>query len=109
MIDVPQLTVAVRNVIDNAWQAIGSRADGLIQVRVREAADSLAIEISDNGIGMSQGTMEQLFQPFYTERPGGSGIGTVILKRVVEGHGGSVQVESRQGHGSRFILQLPRT
>lgn len=109
MVDVPQLTVAVRNVIDNAWQAIGSRVDGTIQVRISESADSITLDITDNGIGMSQETMEQLFQPFYTERPGGSGIGTVILKRVVEGHGGSVQVESRQGHGSRFILKIPRS
>ena len=109
MVDVPQLTVAVRNVMDNAWQAIGSRADGVIQVRIGQSPETITIEISDNGIGMSQQTMEQLFQPFYTERPGGSGIGTVILKRVVEGHGGSVQVESRQGHGSRFILTIPRT
>ncbi|MCC7437293.1 MAG: PAS domain-containing protein [Armatimonadetes bacterium] len=109
MVDVPQLTVAVRNVIDNAWQAIGSRADGAIHVRISESPEIVTIEISDNGIGMSQQTMEQLFQPFYTERPGGSGIGTVILKRVVEGHGGSVQVESRQGHGSRFILTILRT
>jgi signal transduction histidine kinase len=108
LVDVGQLTVALRNLIDNAWQAIGSREGGVVTIAVKETAEEIRIIVQDNGRGMSQQTLAKLFQPFYTEREGGSGIGTVIVKRVIEGHGGTVNVESAQGRGTQFILTLPR-
>jgi signal transduction histidine kinase len=108
MVDVGQLTVALRNLIDNAWQAIGSREGGVVTIAVKETPEEIRIIVQDNGRGMSQQTLAKLFQPFYTEREGGSGIGTVIVKRVIEGHGGTVNVESAQGRGTQFILTLPR-
>lgn len=108
-VDVNQLTIAVRNLLDNAWQAIGDREGGRIEVTVADMAElGVGLTVVDNGIGMSRETMAKLFQPFYTEREGGSGIGTVIVKRVVEAHGGTVTVESELGKGTRFILTLPR-
>lgn len=108
MVDVHQITAAMRNVITNAWQAIGERADGRIDIVLEEQGDNLIVSVKDNGIGMTQRTLERLFHPFYTERAGGSGIGTIIVKRVIEGHGGTVAVESRPGEGSRFVLTFPR-
>jgi signal transduction histidine kinase len=108
-VDVSQLTIAVRNLLDNAWQAIGDRAGGGIDVTVTDRQEAgVTVMVADNGVGMSRETMAKLFQPFYTEREGGSGIGTVIVKRVVEAHGGTVLVESELGIGTRFILNLPR-
>lgn len=108
-IDVNQLTIAIRNLLDNAWQAIGDREGGRIEVTVIDRGDAgVDVTVSDNGVGMSRDTMAKLFQPFYTEREGGSGIGTVIVKRVVEAHGGIVTVESEQGKGTSFLLNLPR-
>jgi signal transduction histidine kinase len=107
-IDVGQLTVALRNLLDNAWQAIGNREGGLILMTVSESEREFEIVVEDNGRGMSQTTLTKLFQPFYTEREGGSGIGTVIVKRVIEAHGGSVRVESEPGKGTRFVLTIPR-
>lgn len=107
-VDVHQITAAMRNVITNAWQAIGERTDGRIDIALEEQDDNLIVSVKDNGIGMTQRTLERLFQPFYTERAGGSGIGTIIVKRVIEGHGGTVAVESRPGEGSRFVLTFPR-
>ncbi len=106
-VDADQLTIAVRNVIDNARQAIGER-EGAIRVTLIAGDDDIDIVISDTGIGMSPTTLARLFQPYYTEKEGGSGIGTVIIKRVVEGHGGSVSVESEKGVGTTFRLRLPR-
>ena len=108
MADVAQLTVALRNLLDNAAQAIGSREGGLIRLTLRDEGASLGIIVEDNGVGMSRETMANIFKPFYTERQGGSGIGTVIIKRVIEGHGGSVRVESEQGKGTQFVVKLPR-
>jgi signal transduction histidine kinase len=107
-VDVGQLTVALRNLIDNAWQAIGNREGGTVTIGVKETSEEIRITVQDNGRGMSQQTLTKLFQPFYTEREGGSGIGTVIVKRVIEGHGGTVNVDSAQGRGTRFVLTIPR-
>ncbi len=108
MTDVAQLTVALRNLLDNAAQAIGSREGGLIRLVLRDEAARLCIIVEDNGVGMSRETLANIFKPFYTERQGGSGIGTVIIKRVIEGHGGSIRVESERGKGTQFAIQLPR-
>lgn len=107
--DADQLAVAIRNLFDNARQAVGTRINGDIRciVELAEASPFVRITISDNGIGMSEETQRRLFQPFYTEKAGGSGIGTTIIKRVVEGHGGSISVESQLGEGTTFVLQLP--
>jgi signal transduction histidine kinase len=108
LLDVGQFIVAIRNLLDNAWQAIGSREGGEINVTLRESSNSIYLTIEDNGIGMSKSTLAKLFQPFYTERQGGSGIGTVIIKRVIEGHGGAINVESERGRGTKFLITLPK-
>jgi signal transduction histidine kinase len=107
-LDSAQLTVALRNMLDNAVQAIGSRQEGLVRVSLTENTNALVLIVEDNGIGMSTGTLAKLFQPFYTERQGGSGIGTVIIKRVIEGHGGTIAIESERGKGTRFIITFHR-
>ncbi len=107
-IDVNQLTVAIRNLLDNARQAIGSRQGGRITLRVESREEHLLVTVQDNGIGMNEKTLARLFQPYYTEREGGSGIGTVIIKRVIEGHGGTIAVESAPGIGTTFHIKIPR-
>ncbi len=108
MVDVNQLVAAMRNVVDNAWQAIGSREEGLVTLTLQESPTIITISVEDNGAGMASATLARLFQPFYTERRGGSGIGTVIIKRVFEAHGGTIEVTSAPGRGTRFVLTLPR-
>jgi nitrogen fixation/metabolism regulation signal transduction histidine kinase len=109
MADVAQLTVAVRNLLDNAAQAIGSREGGRIRLMLRDEGSTLCVLVEDNGVGMSKETLANIFKPFYTERQGGSGIGTIIIKRVIEGHGGSLRVESERGKGTQFVVNLPRS
>lgn len=108
--DVGQFTVAMRNLLENAAQAIGPREGGTIRLTLSEDREKLTIRLEDNGIGMSRETLANLFKPFYTERQGqgGSGIGTVIIKRVIEGHGGTIRVESERGRGTTFVIDLPR-
>lgn len=105
--DADQLAVALRNLLDNARQAIGSRENGLIECSLEVEDEGVRISVKDNGIGMTEETRRRLFQPFYSEKEGGSGIGTTILKRVVEGHGGWIEVQSEPGRGSQFDLLLP--
>lgn len=81
--------------------------------RVPGAAANLVMAVEDNGIGMSDRQMAQLFQPFQqadsstTRRYGGSGLGLSISKRIVDALGGTISVESRSGEGSTFTVRLP--
>lgn len=107
-IDVAQVTVALRNLLDNARHAIGTRPGGRIDFTMQAGDDLITITVADNGVGMGPATLARLFQPFYTEREGGSGIGTIIIKRVIEGHGGRIGVASTEGVGTTFTVTLPR-
>lgn len=107
-VDPDQLTIAIRNLLVNARQAIGERESGKITLTLHGEPERLRIVVEDNGIGMSRATLDRLFQPYYTEKEGGSGIGTIIVKRVIEGHGGAVEVESEPGAGTTFTVKLPR-
>jgi len=107
-IDVQQVSVALRNLLDNARHAVAGRDGARIGVTLAAQEHAVALTVEDNGIGMRPETLARLFQPFYTEREGGSGIGTVIIKRVFEAHGGDVEVTSSPGVGTRFTVSLPR-
>lgn len=104
-IDTEQFSVAIKNIIDNSIQAIGERANGEISITLTKN-DKVNLIIQDNGGGMSEQTLRNIFQPFYTEKIGGNGIGMVIVKRVIEGHNGEIKIESKQGVGSKFIIYL---
>jgi signal transduction histidine kinase len=63
--------------------------------------------ISDRGSGMDEATRARIFEPFFTTKKRGTGLGLAISKKIVEQHGGSIAVESAQGQGTRFIIDLP--
>lgn len=107
-IDVNQIIAAFRNLIDNAWQAIGEHPDGRIEITLDGTSTHLVVVVADNGPGMAPKTLARIFQPFYTERQGGSGIGTMIIKRVIEAHRGDISVKSAPGAGTMFTITLPR-
>ena len=65
------------------------------------------LSISDTGIGMNKQTQEHIFEPFYTTRERGSGLGLSISYKIVEAHGGEIWADSSPGEGTSFIIQLP--
>jgi len=92
----------VRNAVDAALEAKGS----LVRIRWLAQAGSLHIEIEDEGPGLAD--TGNLFVPFYTTKPGGSGIGLVLTRQIAEGHGGSLDLENRSdGKGALARLVLP--
>lgn len=107
MVDPDLLAVAIRNVIDNAREAIGSREGGVISIELDERESTFVLHIGDNGIGMSEEVRSNFFEPFFTKKKQGSGLGTVIIRRVVEAHGGGVRVESRLGEGTSVSIEIP--
>jgi signal transduction histidine kinase len=102
-----QLGQVFVNLLVNAAQAIDGR--GTITLRTGTAHDSVWIEISDTGAGMSAETQKRIFEPFYTTKPvgQGTGLGLSISWDIVERHGGSLEVQSSLGHGTCFRMTLP--
>jgi len=102
---------AVLNLIINAIDA----ADGDCQVKIRvaqndrdtEFEDEAIVEVADTGHGISEEDLARIFHPFFTTRPGGTGLGLPAVRRIARAHGGGVEVKSSLGKGSTFTLHLP--
>jgi signal transduction histidine kinase len=107
MADRRLLERAVVNLLENALQAVGEA--GAIRVRLRsaEAGRRAEIEIEDSGAGIDAAVKERLFEPFFSTKTSGSGLGLALVKRIAEDHGGGVSLEPAPGHGTRAILWLP--
>ena len=104
--DPDQLQRAVGNILRNAREAAGP--GGSIRVDVApEGSDRVAIRIEDDGPGIPTEALPRLFQPFYTTKPGGTGLGLALVHRLIEAHGGEVRVDARPDLGAAFTLILP--
>ncbi len=97
------------NLIVNAGQAMRDDVRGLITVRTRAEDTDVVFEIEDNGVGMTDKTLKQIFDPFFTTKraKGGTGLGLAIAYRIIEEHGGSITVKSKQGVGTTFTVRIP--
>lgn len=105
--DRSQVQQVVLNLIQNALDAIGS-GEGAVEVRTRPLeAGGVSLEVEDNGPGMSEATLQRIFEPYFTTRPNGRGIGLASVMGIVRNHGGAVQVHSTLGEGTRFAVTLP--
>ncbi|TFH04476.1 MAG: cyclic nucleotide-binding domain-containing protein [Spirochaetales bacterium] len=106
ILDQERLLRALINIADNARKAMDP--GGRLEIDVREHQSDLQITALDDGVGMSDEVLERIFEPFYSSsRDGGTGLGMVIVKNVIEAHEGSLSVESTAGQGTRITIQLP--
>lgn len=103
-----QLNQVFLNIITNAAQAMGAEK-GLISVRTYAKDGVVVAEIEDNGSGMSDEVLRKIFDPFFTTKPvgKGTGLGLAIASGIIRDHGGSIDIESREGVGSKFTIMLP--
>lgn len=104
-IDPDFIRTCLYNILLNAFQAMPE--GGRILVRTRREAGWFVLEISDSGRGVPSEVAAHAFDPFFTTRTGGIGLGLAFTKRVVDEHGGRVSFESRQGEGSTVRILLP--
>lgn len=109
--DGEKLRQAFLNIIINALQATPPGGSVIISTAAdRSAADqggSCEIRFRDSGPGIDAGTLERIFEPFYTTKPGGTGLGLAITKKIIESHGGTLTVESDIGRGTTVTVRLP--
>jgi len=95
------------NIILNALQAIGD-AGGVLRVSVRDAGETWTVEISDTGKGIHPNHLPRIFNPFYSTKPSGTGLGLSVAHEIMIRHGGTIRAESEEGKGATLILQIPK-
>ncbi len=106
--DPDQLHRVFENLVRNASEAAVESCRLRVEVH-GESGNRVAIRLEDNGPGIPPEAMHRLFQPFYTTRPGGTGLGLALIHRIVEAHEGEVHVDGRPGLGAVFTVILPAT
>ena len=109
MIDSGQLKQVFLNIIKNSMEAIqfADREKGSIILSVYKRLHTVDIHIQDNGIGMDNAIISKLFQPFFTTKKKGTGLGLFLCKQIIQNHRGTIQVRSAPSIGTTFVIQLP--
>lgn len=108
--DIKQMKQVVLNMIRNAMEAINEKVDdsaGKIEIGARREGAEVRIFVSDNGKGMDICTLDRLFNPFFTTKENGTGLGLSVSEKIIKNHGGYISVSSRVNEGTRFVISLP--
>lgn len=104
--DGNQLKQAFYNLIRNACQALGN--GGMLQIRISVDEDNVYVEFIDDGVGISAEDMANLFRPYFTTKSKGSGLGLLIVRRIIREHGGEIKLESEVDLGTKVTCIFPR-
>lgn len=104
-IDTTQMQQVLVNLIKNAMQAM-SRG-GTLTLQTGETSDGVWVSVADTGGGIPQDQIARIFEPFFTTKKKGTGLGLMIVQRIVRAHGGKIELESRVGQGTTFRIWLP--
>jgi two-component system NtrC family sensor kinase len=101
-----QLQEVLLNLILNACQAMGDKGGRLAFSAVPNGA-SVTLKVEDNGPGIPPAVLRKVFDPFYTTKATGTGLGLFVTQRIIRSHGGAIEVQSTQGQGTCFTVRLP--
>jgi PAS domain S-box-containing protein len=104
-IDATQMQQVLVNLIKNAMQA--TTRGGTLTLQTGEGSDGVWMSVADTGGGIPQEEITRIFEPFYTTKKKGTGLGLMIVQRIVRAHSGKIEVESRVGRGTTFRVWLP--
>ncbi|MBC7237132.1 MAG: GAF domain-containing protein [Chloroflexi bacterium] len=103
--DADQLQQVFINLVTNAVQAMPE--GGMLSVSTRRDGDYIEIRVQDTGIGIAEENLARVFEPFFTTKEKGIGLGLAVSASIIEGHRGTIRVESKVGKGTVFIVRLP--
>jgi signal transduction histidine kinase len=103
--DRDQLRQVVLNLLTNAYDAMPD--GGQVTLSARTTREDIEIAVADTGVGMDDETRAQVFDPFFSLKVKGTGLGLAVSKRIVEAHAGSLTMTSQQGHGCTATIRLP--
>jgi len=105
MLDPAMMKRVLTNLITNAMQAMPN--GGGLRIGTSTTKDTVSIEITDTGVGIPEDNLAKIFQPLFTTKSKGQGLGLAVCKRLVEAHGGSIEAKSKVGEGTTFTIDLP--
>ncbi|MEJ2213817.1 MAG: PAS domain S-box protein [Gammaproteobacteria bacterium] len=109
-VDLVQIEQVILNIVRNAFDVLQSlnETDKMVLIKTGISENNMAfVSVEDNGTGMSETTKQHLFHPFYTTKETGMGMGLAISQTIIDDHMGNISVDSWQGQGTRFMIELP--
>jgi len=106
-VDPDQIRRVIMNLVDNAVEAVGGAGHVEVELTHSESAGRVRIVVSDTGPGISPEDKDKLFQPYFSTKAGGMGLGLPIVHEIVTEHGGLIRVEDNTPRGCRFVVDLP--
>ena len=104
-VDEAKIRTALLNIIINAVEAVPEK-NGVIKITAVKEDDHCVISVEDNGHGIPQDNLKKLFEPYFTAKNGGMGLGLATAHNIIQSHGGTVEVESELEKGSKFLIRL---
>jgi len=103
--DGEKLRQAFLNIVINALQATPS--GGSVNIVLNRIDSEFEITFRDSGTGIAPDDLQRIFEPFYTTKPDGTGLGLAVTRKIIEAHGGTLVVKSELGHGTTVLVRLP--
>jgi signal transduction histidine kinase len=107
VVDGPRLLQVFANVLKNALEATEGRPDARVEIDLATRGAVAVVSISDNGDGLSAEARDKIFLPFFTTKPTGTGLGMAIVKKIMDLHGGEIEIVSQPGRGTTVRLIIP--
>lgn len=104
--DKEKMETVLINLITNAIQVMNNK--GKINIKTVDQKDKIVIEVEDNGPGISSDVLPKIFDPLFTTKPIGTGLGLTSCKNIIERHGGTIDVKTDLGAGTTFVMTLPK-
>jgi signal transduction histidine kinase len=105
MLDPNQIKQVLINLVKNALEAMDGEGKIMVATSLREGC--IALSVTDNGKGIQPEIMREIFNPFFTTKKTGTGLGLAVINKIIEDHHGTITVESPKGHGTTFTVILP--
>jgi len=102
-----QIRQACEQVVRNAFKSLNGRGQVTVSTRPVDSHDQVLIEIADDGPGIPQGNLHRIFDPFFSDGNGGTGLGLSAAYGIIQGHGGTIEVTSQENEGTRVLIRLP--
>lgn len=103
LLDAEKIKIALLNIIINAIEAMTPRK-GVLKLETSRGKGKAYIIVTDNGKGIGKSEIKKLFEPFYSGKPGGSGLGLTGAQNIIHNHGGTIEVSSEPGRGTAFLI-----
>jgi len=105
--DTTQMRQVIHNLLQNAQDALADIPDPSIVIVSEATANTVRFSVTDNGSGFPEHLMKRVFEPYVTTKPKGTGLGLVIVKKIVEEHGGEIVISNLAPRGARVTLSFP--